>query len=310
MNLKIQSIRAISEKLSDTAAKELNEDPKRTRETLEAFDEWLRKQRHLQVRNDYQHLIAFLRGCKWSLARAKQKIDGYYTFKTLIPEMFRRRDPLSEEMQAVLRTGLVALLPNGKGHAGPRTLFITFHEAISMVTASKTIFSAFDMLLIEDDNAVISGLQIIIDFAGITAGHVLQCTPAFMKNCATCIDRMYPMRLNKLITINTPKPVEVIYNTLVKPFFSDKLKKRVFVLPVQGWKEAVGNDILSLLPLEYGGDNLPLNYLKDEWSRKFKSYRDWFIEDDNYSCDQTLRSSYNYSQDLGLEGSFRKLSID
>ncbi|XP_031343930.1 uncharacterized protein LOC116171301 isoform X2 [Photinus pyralis] len=183
-------------------------------------------------------------------------------------------------MQAARRTGLIALLPNGKGHAGPRTLFITFHEAISVLTT------------------------------WITAGHLLHCTPALMKKCATCIEKMYPIRMNKLITINTPKPAEVIYNTLVNPFLSDKLKKRAFVLSIQGWKEAVGNDILSLLPLEYGGDNLPLNFLKDEWSRKFKSYRDWFIEDDTYSCDETYRSRYTCSKDLGMEGSFRKLSID
>ncbi|XP_031343929.1 uncharacterized protein LOC116171301 isoform X1 [Photinus pyralis] len=213
-------------------------------------------------------------------------------------------------MQAARRTGLIALLPNGKGHAGPRTLFITFHEAISVLTTCKALTSAVDMLMIEDDNAVISGLQIIADFSGITAGHLLHCTPALMKKCATCIEKMYPIRMNKLITINTPKPAEVIYNTLVNPFLSDKLKKRAFVLSIQGWKEAVGNDILSLLPLEYGGDNLPLNFLKDEWSRKFKSYRDWFIEDDTYSCDETYRSRYTCSKDLGMEGSFRKLSID
>lgn len=56
---------------------------------------------------DDQWLLAFLRGCKFSLERTKEKLDMYYTVRTLTPEYFSDRDPMRPEIQAILKKGSV-----------------------------------------------------------------------------------------------------------------------------------------------------------------------------------------------------------
>jgi hypothetical protein len=40
----------------------------------------------------FQTLIAFLRGCKFSLERTKEKLDMYYTMRTALPDFFGERN--------------------------------------------------------------------------------------------------------------------------------------------------------------------------------------------------------------------------
>ena len=54
---------------------------------------------------DSQFLVAFLRGCKFSLERTKAKMDMYYTLKSALPEFFTNRDPMLPEIQKILKAG-------------------------------------------------------------------------------------------------------------------------------------------------------------------------------------------------------------
>lgn len=50
--------------------------------------------------SDDQWLIAFLRGCKFSLERTKEKLDLYYSVRNTAPEFYRIKhtDPLFNEI--------------------------------------------------------------------------------------------------------------------------------------------------------------------------------------------------------------------
>lgn len=52
--------------------------------------------------SDDQWILAFLRGCKFSLERTKEKIDAYYTIKSALPEFFKNRDPMAPVAQDIL----------------------------------------------------------------------------------------------------------------------------------------------------------------------------------------------------------------
>jgi hypothetical protein len=88
------NIRSLSPELQEKAVKELNEDPHRIPADLEALKEWLQKTPHLTARLDDQFLVNFLRGCKYSLERTKEKLDSFYTIRSHIPEMMIDRDPV------------------------------------------------------------------------------------------------------------------------------------------------------------------------------------------------------------------------
>lgn len=54
---------------------------------------------------DDQFLITFLRGCKFSIQKAKEKIDLFFTVREEIPELIRNRDPLDKRIAAMLKLG-------------------------------------------------------------------------------------------------------------------------------------------------------------------------------------------------------------
>lgn len=90
-------LRPLTPALQQKAIDELNENPTRIAEDLQMFREWILKQPHIRSRLDDQFLIAFLRGSKYSLEKAKKKLDGYYTMRTNFPELF---ESLIDEQRA------------------------------------------------------------------------------------------------------------------------------------------------------------------------------------------------------------------
>lgn len=57
------------------------------------------------LKSDSRILLKFLRGSKFSLERAKEKIDLTATLRTALPEFFSRWDPMLPENQEVLSLG-------------------------------------------------------------------------------------------------------------------------------------------------------------------------------------------------------------
>lgn len=102
---KMINVRPLSPALAALAAKELNETPERLISDLRALREWIKQSPHLHVRTDDQFLVTFLRGCKFSMERAKQKFDLYHTVRSYMPEVMMNRDPLDERLQAIIRLG-------------------------------------------------------------------------------------------------------------------------------------------------------------------------------------------------------------
>lgn len=118
----MSEIRELSPELAKLAKEELNEVPERIQQDLEALKEWIRKQPHLRARTDDQFLVGFLRGCKWSLERTKDKIDSYYSARTVVHEIMSPRDPLLEKNIAVLRLGYFVPLPLTENPDSPRVV--------------------------------------------------------------------------------------------------------------------------------------------------------------------------------------------
>lgn len=99
------NIREISPALQKIAKEQLFEEPSQIPEMLAQFREWIRKSPHLRSRTDDQFLLSFLRSSKYSLERAKQKLDMFYTLRTHTPEMMSDRDPNKLNVREMLSMG-------------------------------------------------------------------------------------------------------------------------------------------------------------------------------------------------------------
>lgn len=98
-------IRKLSPALQKIANDELFEDPSKISEMVQMLRDWIAKTPHLKARTDDQFLVTFLRGCKYSVEKTKQKIDMYYTLRTHIPEWFGDRDPQKMNVKEIIKTG-------------------------------------------------------------------------------------------------------------------------------------------------------------------------------------------------------------
>jgi hypothetical protein len=99
------NIRPLNESLAKLARTELFETPDKIESGLESIREWLKKQPHLKARTDDQFLVAFLRCCKFSVERVKEKLDFYYAARAAIPGLAPNIDPIDPLFQKCIRQG-------------------------------------------------------------------------------------------------------------------------------------------------------------------------------------------------------------
>jgi len=285
-------VRALSPELQAKAYDELNEVPERIQDDLKHIREWLEEQPHLNARTDDQWLLTFLRGCKFNLQRTQEKLDMFYTMRTMVPEFFGSRDPLSPSIQELLTFGTCIPLPKTSDPTSTATILIRHKsvdcDKIHVLEVLKSILMILDILIMEDDNFAVSGINVIDDLKGVPFKHVLQMTPSNAKKTISCFQTAYPVRPKQLHFLNTFGAVESILK-VIKFFMSEKIRNRVNV-----YSEKHVNDMQRLvpadiLPNEYGGTAGPLDEMIAEWKNKVESYRDWYLEDAKYCSDETKR---------------------
>lgn len=98
-------VREISIELSKVAQEEINEVPERIPKDIETLRRWINQTPHLRSRQDDQFLLAFLRGCKYSLEKAKKKLDLFYTIRHHTPELISNRNVENEHLIGMIRQG-------------------------------------------------------------------------------------------------------------------------------------------------------------------------------------------------------------
>lgn len=224
------NIRPLDPVLQKKATEELNEDPVRIQKDLEALREWIKKSPHIKSRDDDQFLVNFLRGCKYSMEKAKQKFDLYHTLKTHIPELTKNRDPLNEKVLGAIRQGVGLPLPNLENPDGPRYFLVRpgcyNPSEYSIQDIMKVSSMIADLTMIDDDNVVVAGQIGILDFSGVSMSHFLQFNPTFIKKMTMLQQDATPLRQKASHFVNMPAIALSVFN-IFQSFTNEKNKKRV-----------------------------------------------------------------------------------
>ncbi|XP_026738143.1 alpha-tocopherol transfer protein-like [Trichoplusia ni] len=307
------SVRPLTPALEEKARKELFEDPNRLPSDLQSIKDWLAKQPHLRARTDDQWLVAFLRGCKYSLERTKEKLDLYYSVRTTAPELYRIKytDPLFEEM---LSLGVFVIIPTAPGPDAPIVSVIrpgkydpNKYNITDIFAVTNTLMK---ILLVDNDNAIVAGGRSILDLEGVTMAHFLQMTSSTMKKMVVLGQDASPLRMKGTHYLNTPPGFETIFNAM-KALLNEKNKNRLFVHN-KNYDELYKHIPQEALPAEYGGKAGTMDEITDYWRSKVKEYSSWLDEDIKYGTDESKRPGKpKTAEDMfGVEGSFRQLEFD
>ncbi|KAH8327389.1 hypothetical protein KR074_005318, partial [Drosophila pseudoananassae] len=311
---KMPSIRPLSPELQENAIKILNEVPERLDDDIAALRTWIKQQPHLKARTDDQFLVNFLRGCKFSLERTKSKIDRFYTLRTKYPEFYGGHNVDVDKLLEIFRLGSIVLLPRPLNDNGPRLALIR----MAAYDPNKYTFQEVNVagglmqqiMLDEDDVAIVNGMISILDLSNVTTGHFLQMTPTFAKKMTVFQEEALPLRPQGIHFINTPNGFETIFN-MVKPMMSKKQQGRLYVHGTK-WEALYEQIPKQYLPVEYGGENGSIPELLKEWEQRILAYRNYWEEEKNYGTDERLRvgKPVDFESLFGLQGSFRQLNVD
>jgi hypothetical protein len=276
-----------------------------------AIREWLDKQPHLPKDMDDGRLRTFLRGCKFSPEKVKQKLDMYYTMRNAIPEFFMDRDvsrpELSEILDVVQMPPLPGLTPEGRRVVVLRSSdkdFIPNNVADCM----KLTMMIGDIRLSEEKVGV-GGDVYILDASVASPAHFAKFTPAIVKKFLVCVQEAYPVKLKEVHVINVSPIVDTIVN-FVKPFLKEKIRERIHIhSSIDELYKYVPKD---MLPAEYGGTAGPIKDINEQWRNKLKEYTAWFKEQEASKANEALRPGGSRSVDdlFGVDGTFRQLAID
>ncbi|XP_075166947.1 retinol-binding protein pinta-like [Haematobia irritans] len=307
------NVRPLPEDLQEAAAK-IGETPTRLVEDLTALKEWITQQPHLKANMDDQFLVAFLRGCKYSLERAKSKIDRFFTMRSKYPELFAPTDVDDPKFRELLRLGLFLYLPTPLHGNGPRISFMRAGVySTDKYTAEEIMRVAHalqEIQFYEDDYALVNGIVFVGDFEKSTMSHFMQWTPSIMKKMTVYDEEAVPLRPKASHFINTVRGFEPLFN-MIKPMLSPKQQSRLFI---HGNKiDLLTKEIpLKYLPKEYGGENGSIEEIVVAWEKKIDEYRDYFKRSMDYGTDEKLRlgKAIDFDSLFGIDGSFRKLNVD
>ncbi|XP_061392145.1 clavesin-2-like [Musca vetustissima] len=298
--------------LQSVAIEELFEIPSRIPDDLQALKLWIEQQPHLTARTDDQFLLQFLRGCKYSMERAKEKIERFYTMKTKFPETLGIYDLDNERFRQVARLGCVAPLPIPLNGDGCRLVMghFNYNPQEYRVEEIYHVGSAmYEIFLIDDPYACICGIINIVDMSQVTMAHLLHENANFLKTGIEFIESAMPLRNKAVYFVNVSPAAAQFFNFFI-PLFSEKLRKRIFICStLEDLKQHIP---LKYLPEYYGGENGSMEHHIKALKAKFDEYREYFQDNVNYGVNESLRQEESSDVDklFGLGGSFRKLEVD
>jgi hypothetical protein len=268
--------------------------------------EWLETQPHLPEILDDVRIKYFLLRNKFSIEKTKQKIDMYYTVRSLIPDFFDNMNPKSSIMQDVSKKICFCIHP--KIIDGLHRVFFIKTNGPSQFPVKDFILHALNVAEVRMCEDGLSSEVVFFDMANISLSDVKRITPTLTAKIFFIYQNVYSMRLKSLYIINSPSYVTIV-TSILKTTMKPKLFERV-----QFFEDAnILKQFFSVdeLPKDYGGEGPSLQQLNDLVKEKLTFHQDRFDQLDKLRVNESLRpEKLNNDEVLGFYGSFKKLNVD
>ncbi|XP_001604950.2 retinol-binding protein pinta isoform X2 [Nasonia vitripennis] len=264
------------------AAAYLNEIEEQRESRILEIRRWILDSEDLAARLDDFFILRFLRGCKFDVERAKQKLRNYYEQRFLSPEWFTHRDPFLPELQELLNLGVFLPLRN-VDEEGRMIIVVRTCAHDPRKHKQSDVFKVGMMLLDlaarDHVEASLYGVVTIHDMTGVQIGHAFQMTPSIVKRLVNTWQG-YPNRIRSLDYVNAPMHVNVVLN-IFRKFMSKKLRQRIHIHSGDG-KSLLKKISPSVLPTELGGTDGDYESLKNYWKKQAEDNKQWFVDDEKY----------------------------
>lgn len=224
------SIRPLSTELKLKAEQDIGESQERIENDLQELKSWISQLDYIKIRTEDQFLISFLRSSKYDIDRTKEKLDLYYRRKVVAPEVFPPGKATNPKVLEILRLGIAIPFPHLESPTASKVVLIRagmFNPSeIHISEVFQMAMMMNEILLLEDDNFVVSGLVNIIDMRGIRAMHLAQFTPKMIEKTLYITQEALPIRQRGFHFLNLPLGFNTAF-TLFKSLFNAKNAARL-----------------------------------------------------------------------------------
>ncbi|KAJ8977846.1 hypothetical protein NQ317_004626 [Molorchus minor] len=288
--------------------KQSNKTKEEFREGVDVLKAWLGTQPHLPETPSDEMLECFYVLSKFSVEGAKQKLDMYYSIRSIVPDFYENKNPKLPNMQRIAKVTCTIPLPK-LTKDGYRVILTKWLDDDPDNFDPYDFFSQINNVAevrLQEDLPI--GDIVINDLDLFKLGHFIKFTPTCLKKIFVIVEKVYGNRLKGIYYINPPPFMDRLVS-LLKPLMKPKLARRLHVF--KATDELYDYIPRDILPKDYGGEELSLKQFRGLWKQKFAEYKDRFDALETFKIDEDLRPDRLENDDiLGFYGNFKKLNVD
>lgn len=316
-----QPLCPVREEISPKDLKDLLDDIGTTPENLKrdaaVLREWTVSQPHLpDLTSEHDEwLETFLIVGKNSMEKAKTRLDNYFTVRTTLSDWFTMPPPpedrnIIDESEYCINGWLPRVLPNGfivyteryvippSGNWSDIDMTAHFKRVVMMCDAITGLGIKWRgvVLLLDEGNV---NLNMVTTFLGAIGGF---------RKAINCVQDCLPVRLHSIHLVNTVAPnLQRAILGAVTPLLKGKLAQRIRIH--ENMKSLHEYIPVEYLPERYGGTSPDIE--PSSLSNFIAGNKDWFASREWMKTNEDRRVEKKVlGNDLGIEGSFRKLAVD
>ncbi|XP_062424190.1 alpha-tocopherol transfer protein [Rhea pennata] len=219
-------------------------------------------------------LLRFLRARDFDLEPAWRLLKNYQKWRIECPEISADLRPSS--ILGLLRAGYHGVL-RSRDPYGSKVLIYRIGRW------DPKLFTAYDVfrvslitseLIVKEIETQRNGVKAIFDLQGWRFAHAFQISPAVAKKIAAVLTDSFPLKVRGIHLINEPLFFHPVF-ALIKPFLTEKIKERVYMHGNNYMQSLTEHFPVSILPQEYGGEEVSIDVLAEEWTNFIMASADY-----------------------------------
>ncbi|BES94785.1 transfer protein [Nesidiocoris tenuis] len=269
------------------------------------IQDWLAKQPHLPEISE-NHIIVYLRACKFSLEKTKEAIDLNFTIRTRYPDFFsaRRLDKIPLTVK-----NLEVMASPEKDKNGNVVVFFR----LKPMELSEWSFADFTKLSFMSQDACnwelgsAPGYVFVHDIKNLTFGQIINSPISLIAASLKYSQEASACSIRGIHILNGGTIFEKLF-TVIKPFLNQEVIDVMKVHP--NYNDMVAMVGAQAVPKEYGGTGPSVSEGYERMIELIKKYQESLVEEESQRVDEKKRPEGSKAGDFGIQGSFRKIEVD
>uniref|UniRef100_A0AAR5Q9D2 CRAL-TRIO domain-containing protein n=2 Tax=Dendroctonus ponderosae TaxID=77166 RepID=A0AAR5Q9D2_DENPD len=277
-------------------------------EYVDIMQKWADSQPHFPERPSHEILRFVILYNKFSIEKAKAKLDMYYSIRNLMPEYFQTH-PLSADIVFHSKVCLMVPLPKPTSDYS-RIIYNTLNpeyddpKHLNHDIFISSFIHVLECLIRED---LCYKFHYIMDCKPVTMGHIAKFKPMGFKKVFIILEKVFSNRLASICLVNVADYCESFINVVVKPILSAKMKERLKIVSNFELTQIYGKE---RLPRDAGGDLKSLSEMNDLLIEYYETKKDVFDKLEKLTVDESLRpAKLKNDEILGYYGNFKKIHL-